>query len=61
VRFLVAGLSALCGIDALRENVERGEIDGPAVAPWRAALLRARVESSSGAVELRRLTQRRAE
>jgi glycosyltransferase involved in cell wall biosynthesis len=61
VHALVAVLSNVFGIDALRRDVERGTVDGSTVSGWRAALLRARTETSSGAAELRRLVELRAE
>jgi GT2 family glycosyltransferase len=42
-------------IAALQARVESGDVDGHRVAPWRAALLRARVESQAGARELARI------
>lgn len=54
---VVGALSRLFSIDALRERVENGEVDGGSVGPWEAALLRARVETAAGALELRRLAK----
>lgn len=58
LRFMIAAASSATGTDAMRERVQRGEIDGADLSTWRAALLRARAESVAGGDELRRLTTR---
>lgn len=56
LRFVIAAASNATGTDSMRERLQRGELDGSAIPPWRAALLRARAESAAGGDELRRLT-----
>lgn len=58
LRFAIAAASKSTGTEALREPLQRGELEGGEIAPWRAALLRARTESVAGGDELRRLTMR---
>ena len=58
LRLLIAVASNVARIDDLRAAVTRGEVDGRAVSPWRAALLRARAESEAASVEMRRLSSR---
>ncbi len=61
VRALIRAADRAFGIEALQTRVETGQVDGAHVPPWRAALLRARVESEAGASELARIRSARAE
>lgn len=55
VRALIRAADRAFSIEALQTRVEAGQVDGADVPPWRAALLRARVESEAGASELARI------
>ncbi|MFN8582180.1 MAG: glycosyltransferase family 2 protein [Gemmatimonadaceae bacterium] len=55
IRRVIASLARAAGVPNLCDRVERGVIDGASIPAWRAALLRAWVESRSGAAELARL------
>lgn len=55
VQALIRAADRTLRLGALEARVESGDVDGRRVAPWRVALLRARVESRAGARELARI------
>jgi glycosyltransferase involved in cell wall biosynthesis len=61
VRAVVAAAARATGAARLAARVEAGEVDGRSVSGWRASVLRAWVESTSGARELTRLAGGRPE
>ena len=55
VRAVVSAAARATGTPRLVERIEAGQVDGRSVSGWRASVLRAWVESTSGASELTRL------